>query len=157
MLPCVSHVTQVTHINEMSATHRTTHCNTLQHIAQHIASLLFCVLSCVAICCSVLQWVVRCVADISFMCVDLCDMTHIYEWLYAWHDSYICVTLHRYLCDMTHAYVWFVWHDSFVWVNLCVTWLICMCDLCDRSGKSVQHLGYSVCCRVWVMSHKSHI
>jgi len=110
--------------------------NPLQHAATYCATYCIFVILCVVVCSNMLQRVAVgctvCCRHLIYVC-DLCDMTHIYEWLYAWHDSYICVTLHRYLCDMTHAYVWFVWRDLFVWVTLCVTWLICMCDLCDMT------------------------
>ena len=59
--------------------------------------------------------------------VHMCDMTH----SYVWHGSFICVNVcvwYGYMCDMTRSYVWHVWHDSCI----CVTWLIHMCErMCE--------------------------
>jgi len=79
----------------------------------------------------------------QFICVTwlnyMCEMTHSCMWqafglpashLNAWHDSIL-------MCKVTHSCVW---HDSCIYVIrinhmcdmaqfICVTWLICTCDM----------------------------
>ena len=81
---------------------------------------------------------------------DVCTSYITFHAWNAYRILHICGIWLIYTWDMTHLYVW---HDSFV----CVTWLICMCDMaqtlaaegCHRTHQCVRYDSYS--CMIWLI------